>query len=73
MRSCKDIFRCQILNDGDIFIDEDAVVQDSERLTSKRSEGSKIAFSISGVLVKYPEHKLGDRIVLEKAHVVIKD
>ena len=73
MRSCKDVFRCQRLGKGDIFISEDAEIQDSERRSSRKADGSRISFSISGMLVKYPEDNLEDRIVLEKAHVVIMD
>ncbi|RDL33957.1 uncharacterized protein BP5553_08325 [Venustampulla echinocandica] len=73
MRGCKDNFKCETPKAGQDFADEDAEAQVSERVGSQDAEGSKIAFALAGAIVKYPENRPEDRVILEKAHVVVKD
>jgi hypothetical protein len=73
LRECKDLYRCEFPNSGSPFIEDEFSQQDSE--SAKRGEfpATRIAFAMSGALVKYPENQPGSRIVLEKAHVVTCD
>lgn len=72
LRGCKDLYRCEIPVRGGEFVEEEADEQDSEAVSGKGPpRAKKIAFAMSGTLVKYTEHK--DRIVLEKAHIVTTD
>lgn len=71
LRGCKDLYRCETPSPGSPQIDEDADPQDFERSRGPKSSSSDIAFAIHGALVKYPEHSAKDRLVLEKAHVVV--
>jgi hypothetical protein len=70
LRECKDLYRCELPISRSPFIEDEFEEQDSESTKGGGFPAIKIAFAISGALVKYPENQAGSRIVLEKAHVV---
>lgn len=70
LRECKDLYKCEIPSPGSPFIEDEADEQDSESSSAAALPATRIAFAMSGALVKYPENQAGSRIVLEKAHVV---
>jgi hypothetical protein len=73
LRECKDVYKCELPGPGSPFIENEFDEQDSERAKGGALLATKIAFAISGALVKYPENQTGGRVVLEKAHVVTCD
>lgn len=73
LRGCKDVYRCEFPTEGKALNTEDAEPQGEEKKSTKEKvEGEIVAFSLSGALVRYPEHNPEERIVLEKAHVVLE-
>jgi hypothetical protein len=71
LRESKDLYKCEVPSPGSAFLIDQHDQQDSEGTPD--TEPARIAFAISGALVKYPEHQAGTKIVLEKAHVVTCD
>lgn len=76
LRGTKDSYRIEFPEAGSNFDPEDVEPQAWEGCKHQSgisSEKATIAFSLSGALVKYPEHSPKERLVLEKAHVVLHE
>jgi hypothetical protein len=76
LRSCKDTYTCEFPEPGKPFNIEEAEAVDSERVHGKgpKEENAEdvVVFALSGALVRYPEHNLQERIVLQKAWAVVE-
>jgi hypothetical protein len=73
VRGCKDVYQCQRIKRGEALNDEDAEPQDKEESAGTSVKDATVVFTIFGALVKYPNLTPGVKLVLEKAHVVIRD
>jgi hypothetical protein len=69
VRGCKDVYQCQLIKRGEA-LSEDAEPQDNEGGTNVKDV--TVAFTLFGALVKYPELSPRVKLVLEKAHVVVR-
>jgi len=79
LRRCDDTYRCEVPKPGaKVDTDVEPLAQEYHHSTTEASHGrvasekAVILFTIFGSLVKYPENNMAKRLVLEKAHVVIK-
>lgn len=76
LRGCKDVYRCEFPKNQKPN-DDDSEVQARERRIDSMEGGSgaeerRVLFTISGTLAKYPGGNMEKRLVLEKAHVVVR-
>jgi len=76
LRGSKDSYKIEFPEIGSKLDPDDAEPQAWEGCTGQSSLDSEqgvIAFSLSGALVKYPEHSPKEKLILEKAHVVLHE
>jgi hypothetical protein len=73
LRRSKHIYKFEEPASGQVVDQDEVEPQASEKDLEQGLGVPRIAFSLSSALVKYPAHSLGERVVLEKAHVVILD
>ncbi|TGO63682.1 hypothetical protein BCON_0011g00220 [Botryotinia convoluta] len=73
LRRCQDTYKCEIASIG-VEIDEETM-EPQENEARNRDGGMKVAYVISGCLFKILDvgHARRERMILEKAHVVITD
>jgi hypothetical protein len=80
LRKCKDTYRCEVPKVGVKVgeADVEPLFREHPGSTNEASQEPAVAkeevvyFTIFGSLVKYPENNIAKRLVLEKAHVVVK-
>lgn len=71
LRASKSVFRTEIPDTGMVVKPEEMEIADQEILGGNVSSGDDVvAFTLFGMLVKYPENSPNERIILEKAEVV---
>jgi hypothetical protein len=73
MRGCKDVHQCQRIKRGEALSDENAEPQGKEESTGTNVKDATVVFTIFGALVKYSNLTPGVKLVIEKAHVLIRD
>jgi hypothetical protein len=76
LRSSKDTYACEFPEEGKPVNIEEAEAVDREGVQSNddKEENSEdvVVFALSGALVRYPQHSPQERIVLQKAWVVVE-
>jgi hypothetical protein len=76
LRSSKDTYACEFPEEGKPVNIEEAEAVDREGVQRKddKEENSEdiVVFALSGALVRYPQHNPQERIVLQKAWVVVE-
>jgi hypothetical protein len=80
LRRCKDTYRCEMSGAGVKVeaADVEPLFREHPGNTTGASQEPAVAkeeavcFTIFGSLVKYPENNMAKRLVLEKAHVVVR-
>ncbi|TAQ84016.1 hypothetical protein B7494_g7668 [Chlorociboria aeruginascens] len=71
LRRSKDVYKCELPVPGKRLNPEEDEPMYSEKSEDPRIDAQHVAFALSGALVKYPEYDPTQRLVLEKAHVII--
>ena len=73
MRKSKGNYRCEVLPSGTLQSKNEYIAEAIEVESGKSAERSDvIMFTLFGALTKQPEDTAKEKIVLEKAHVVLK-
>lgn len=70
LRGSKSVFRTETPEEGSAVKTAEMEIADQEILGGVSSEDDVVAFTLFGMLVKYPENNPNERIILEKAEVV---
>lgn len=72
LRSSRDTYRCERPRSDEPIDRNEAEPQDEEDLRKGTDKKHTVIVSLSDTLAKYPEHNPRQKIVLEKAHVIIQ-